>query len=72
MSSFPHGSPAAQAAAALGGVLPQLKKRRKRTNLDSRQKDTLDAYFLANSRPDHGRMAEIGAELDLDPDVSAP
>ncbi|KAF1602393.1 UNVERIFIED_CONTAM: Homeobox protein ceh-18, partial [Eudyptes robustus] len=44
-------------------------KRRKRTNLDTRQKDALDAYFIENPRPDHGKMAEIGAELDLDPDV---
>lgn len=55
---------------SISNVLPQLKKRRKRTNLDTKQKDSLDTYFLENSRPDHGRMAEIGNELDLDPDVS--
>ncbi|CAD5228862.1 unnamed protein product [Bursaphelenchus okinawaensis] len=54
---------------AFGNMLPALKKRRKRTNLDTRQKDALDNYFLENPRPDHGKMAEIGCELDLDPDV---
>lgn len=54
----------------LSNVLPTLKKRRKRTNLDNQQKDKLDTYFAVNPRPDHQQMNTIANELDLDPDVS--
>ncbi|KAI6205860.1 Homeobox domain containing protein [Aphelenchoides besseyi] len=60
---------AAGSPLGLNAVLPTLKKRRKRTNLDTIQKDKLDQYFDDNCRPDHQRMLEIAAELDLDPDV---
>jgi hypothetical protein len=54
----------------LSNVLPTLKKRRKRTNLDNQQRDTLNAYFAINSRPDHQQMSQIAEKLDLDADVS--
>jgi hypothetical protein len=54
----------------LSNVLPTLKKRRKRTNLDNHQKDKLEAYFIVNPRPDHQEMNRVANELDLDPDVS--
>ncbi|KAI6210674.1 POU domain protein [Aphelenchoides besseyi] len=60
---------AAGSPLGLNAVLPTLKKRRKRTNLDTIQKDKLDQYFDENCRPDHHRMLEIATELDLDPDV---
>ncbi|VDM43483.1 unnamed protein product, partial [Toxocara canis] len=47
-----------------------LRKRRKRTNLDSTQRAALDGYFQINPRPDHDRMAQIAATLELDRDVS--
>jgi hypothetical protein len=56
--------------AGLNSVLPTLKKRRKRTNLDNQQKERLDTYFVVNPRPDHQQMADIAAELDLEADVS--
>ncbi|VDK55446.1 unnamed protein product [Anisakis simplex] len=46
-----------------------LRKRRKRTNLDSAQRAALDGYFQINSRPDHERMAQIAQTLELDRDV---
>ncbi|KHN82394.1 Homeobox protein ceh-18 [Toxocara canis] len=46
-----------------------LRKRRKRTNLDSTQRAALDGYFQINPRPDHDRMAQIAATLELDRDV---
>uniref|UniRef100_A0A915D8E6 Homeobox domain-containing protein n=1 Tax=Ditylenchus dipsaci TaxID=166011 RepID=A0A915D8E6_9BILA len=50
-------------------TVPQLKRRRKRTNLDNAQKAALDVFFADNCRPDHQRMNDIAASLDLDPDV---
>lgn len=50
-------------------IIPPLKRRRKRTNLDNAQKASLDVFFKTNCRPDHQRMNEIAATLELDPDV---
>ncbi|CAB3399346.1 unnamed protein product [Caenorhabditis bovis] len=47
----------------------QVKRRRKRTNLDLNQRSSLDAYFAMNPRPDHDRMTEIANALELDRDV---
>ncbi|KAK0407045.1 hypothetical protein QR680_018967 [Steinernema hermaphroditum] len=46
-----------------------VRKRRKRTNLDISQRTALDAYFQINSRPDHERMSELADALELDRDV---
>ncbi|KAI6243736.1 POU domain protein [Aphelenchoides fujianensis] len=61
--------PSGSLGLALNAVLPTLKKRRKRTNLDNLQREKLEQGFLVNCRPDHQQMCEIAAELDLDPDV---
>lgn len=50
-------------------IIPPLKRRRKRTNLDNTQKAALDVFFNVNCRPDHQQMNEVAATLDLDPDV---
>jgi len=50
-------------------LIPHLKRRRKRTNLDNAQRTALDIFFNSNPRPDHQRMLEIANELDLDADV---
>uniref|UniRef100_A0AAF5Q7Y7 POU domain protein n=1 Tax=Wuchereria bancrofti TaxID=6293 RepID=A0AAF5Q7Y7_WUCBA len=65
-SPSPNGSIVCSSGAG-GGV--QLKKRRKRTNLDLAQRSALDAYFDMNPRPDHDRMAEIAELVGLDRDV---
>uniref|UniRef100_A0A915P907 POU domain protein n=1 Tax=Meloidogyne floridensis TaxID=298350 RepID=A0A915P907_9BILA len=50
-------------------LLPPFKKRRKRTNLDTAQKLSLDTFFRIDPRPDNARMVEIATLLDLDHDV---
>lgn len=50
-------------------LLPPFKKRRKRTNLDTTQKLSLDTFFRIDPRPDNARMVEIASLLDLDHDV---
>uniref|UniRef100_A0A914YYW0 Homeobox domain-containing protein n=1 Tax=Panagrolaimus superbus TaxID=310955 RepID=A0A914YYW0_9BILA len=50
-------------------IIPPLKKRRKRTNLDDQQKRALDAYFGMNQRPDYGQIHEIANALKLETDV---
>jgi hypothetical protein len=50
-------------------IIPPLKKRRKRTNLEEQQKNALDTYFLVNPRPDHFQITEISNALNLDSDV---
>ncbi|KAI1730389.1 homeobox domain-containing protein [Ditylenchus destructor] len=50
-------------------IIPPLKRRRKRTNLDNAQKAQLDVFFAENCRPDHHRMNAIADSLDLDQDV---
>uniref|UniRef100_A0AC34FPA3 POU domain protein n=1 Tax=Panagrolaimus sp. ES5 TaxID=591445 RepID=A0AC34FPA3_9BILA len=50
-------------------IIPPLKKRRKRTNLDDQQKRALDAYFGMNQRPDYGQINEIANALNLETDV---
>ncbi|KAF7634092.1 POU domain protein [Meloidogyne graminicola] len=50
-------------------LLPPFKKRRKRTNLDTTQKFSLDTFFRIDPRPDNARMVEIASLLDLDHDV---
>ncbi|KAH7697342.1 Homeobox domain containing protein, partial [Aphelenchoides avenae] len=52
-------------------IIPPLKKRRKRTNLDNAQRAALTLYFDENCRPDHNKMVEIAEALDLDPDPTA-
>ncbi|KAL3111717.1 hypothetical protein niasHT_011004 [Heterodera trifolii] len=54
---------------AFSKLLPPFKKRRKRTNLDTAQKLSLDAFFRMDARPDNSRMNEIATLLDLDQDV---
>ncbi|KAE9552969.1 hypothetical protein FO519_003806 [Halicephalobus sp. NKZ332] len=50
-------------------IVPPLKKRRKRTNLDAQQKLALDVFFQTNPRPDLTQITEIAQTLNLDNDV---
>jgi hypothetical protein len=50
-------------------IIPPLKKRRKRTNLEEQQRNALDTYFLLNPRPDPREISEISNALNLDSDV---
>ncbi|CAD6185376.1 unnamed protein product [Caenorhabditis auriculariae] len=48
---------------------PNVKRRRKRTNLDMTQRASLDTFFAINPRPDHDKMTEIANSLELERDV---
>uniref|UniRef100_A0A0K0EQ76 POU domain protein n=1 Tax=Strongyloides stercoralis TaxID=6248 RepID=A0A0K0EQ76_STRER len=50
-------------------VVGNLKKRRKRTNLDATQRDLLNQLFERDERPDHDAMDKIANHLNLDKEV---
>uniref|UniRef100_A0A0N5BN75 POU domain protein n=1 Tax=Strongyloides papillosus TaxID=174720 RepID=A0A0N5BN75_STREA len=52
-----------------GQVVGNLKKRRKRTNLDATQRDLLNQLFERDERPDHDAMDKIANHLNLDKEV---
>uniref|UniRef100_A0A0N4Z125 POU domain protein n=1 Tax=Parastrongyloides trichosuri TaxID=131310 RepID=A0A0N4Z125_PARTI len=52
-----------------GQIVGNLKKRRKRTNLDASQRDLLNKLFEKDERPDHDAMDKIANHLNLDKEV---
>uniref|UniRef100_A0AC35UH55 POU domain protein n=1 Tax=Rhabditophanes sp. KR3021 TaxID=114890 RepID=A0AC35UH55_9BILA len=50
-------------------MIANLKKRRKRTNLDASQREFLNRSFNIDERPDHDKMAKISQELGLEQEV---